>query len=97
MVTKCLQCIKIIVLFEFFCLKGIGKKIVHIKSVQNIHFFIDFNYKCLFKIFVLNPVVPSVLNIERVTKIFISVYEGIIKKISYERRTYESVDEESLS
>ena len=31
----------------------------------------------------------------RIAKIFI--LEGIIKKISYERRDYESVDEKSLS
>ena len=30
-------------------------------------------------------------------KILISIYGGIIKKISYNRRDYESVDEESLS
>ena len=30
-------------------------------------------------------------------KILISIYEGIIKKISYERRDYESVDEKNLS
>ena len=31
------------------------------------------------------------------TKISILFQEGIIKKISYERRAYESVDEKSLS
>ena len=31
------------------------------------------------------------------TKISILFWEGIIKKISYERRAYESVDEKSLS
>ena len=30
-------------------------------------------------------------------KIFILIKEGIIKKISYDRRNYESVDENSLS
>ena len=30
-------------------------------------------------------------------KILISILEGIIKKISYERRDYELVDEKSLS
>ena len=33
----------------------------------------------------------------RLGKIFISISAGIIKKISYERRDYESVDEKSLS
>ena len=33
----------------------------------------------------------------RSAKILISISEGIIKKISYERRGYESVDEKSLS
>ena len=33
----------------------------------------------------------------RSAKILILISEGIIKKISYERRAYESVDEKSLS
>ena len=33
----------------------------------------------------------------RSAKILILMLEGIIKKISYERRDYESVDEKSLS
>ena len=33
----------------------------------------------------------------RSAKIFILILEGIIKKISYERRDYESVDEKRLS
>ena len=33
----------------------------------------------------------------RIDKILILKLEGIIKKISYERRDYESVDEKSLS
>ena len=40
---------------------------------------------------------PSVLYIGRLAKILISIMEGIPKKISYERRDYESVDETSLS
>ena len=40
-----------------------------------------------------NPLLPSVLNIARLTKILISIKEGIIKKNSYERRAYESVDD----
>ena len=31
------------------------------------------------------------------SKISILVYEGIMEKISYERRAYESVDDKSLS
>ena len=39
---------------------------------------------------VVNPLLPSVPNIGRLTKILISIKEGIIKKISaYERRAYE--------
>ena len=41
----------------------------------------------------INPLLPSVLNIGRLSKILISTKEGIIKKISYERRAYESVDD----
>ena len=33
----------------------------------------------------------------RSVKILILIFEGIIKKISYDRRDYESVDENSLS
>ena len=40
---------------------------------------------------------PSVLIIGRLTKILISIYEGALKKILYDRRVYESVDEKSLS
>ena len=49
----------------------------------------------LLYMFPFNPLWPSVLNIGRLTKILI--LEGIIKKISYERRAYESVDEKTLS
>ena len=45
----------------------------------------------------MNPFVPSVLNRVRLSKISILIQEGILKKISYERRAYESVDEKSLS
>ena len=35
-----------------------------------------------------SPFVPSVLNRVRLTKISILIEEGILKKISYERRAY---------
>ena len=41
----------------------------------------------------INPLMPSVPNMRRNAKILILILEGIIKKISYERRDYESVDE----
>ena len=47
----------------------------------------------IFSPFLVNPLLSSVLNIRRLTKILISIKEGIIKKISYERRVYESVDD----
>ena len=40
---------------------------------------------------------PNAQKSTRSAKISILELEGIIKKISYERRDYESVDEESLS
>ena len=40
---------------------------------------------------------PSAHKSVRISKISILKLEGIIKKISYERRDYESVDEKSLS
>ena len=44
-----------------------------------------------------NPFPPSVTIWHRLEKLSILILEGIIKKISYERRDYESVDEKSLS
>ena len=40
---------------------------------------------------------PSILYIGQLAKILISATGGILKKISYERQEYESVDEKSLS
>ena len=48
-------------------------------------------------IWIFNPLVPSAHKSVRISKISILKLEGIIKKISYERRDYESVDENSLS
>ena len=45
----------------------------------------------------INPFPPSVPIWHRLAKLSILILEGIIKKISYERRDYESVDEKSLS
>ena len=49
------------------------------------------------ELFLLNPFPPSVPIWHRLAKLSILILEGIIKKISYERRDYESVDEKSLS
>ena len=46
---------------------------------------------------VINPLVQSVHFKGRLTKIFIFILEGILEKISYERRDYQSVDEKILS
>ena len=48
-----------------------------------------------YSMFNLNP--PSVAIWQRLPKISILIWKGIIKKISKERRAYESVVEESLS
>ena len=45
----------------------------------------------------LNPSPPSVPIWHRLAKHSILILEGIINKISYERRDYVSVDEKSLS
>ena len=45
----------------------------------------------------LNPLLSSVANMQSSAKILSLILEGIIKKISYERRDYDSVDEKSLS
>ena len=44
-----------------------------------------------------NPLLPIAHKSARFDKISILKLEGIIKKISYERRDYESVDEKSRS
>ena len=44
-----------------------------------------------------NPFPPSVPIWHRLAKLSILILEGIIKKISYDRCDYESVDEKSLS
>ena len=48
-------------------------------------------------IHLINPLMAIVASMQRSAKILILIQEGIIKKISYERREYESVDEKSLS
>ena len=45
----------------------------------------------------LNPITPRRTMVANFTEISIPFKEGIIKKNSYERRAYESVDEKSLS
>ena len=45
----------------------------------------------------INPLLPIAHKSARIDKILILILEGIIKKISYERRDYESVDEKSLT
>ena len=45
----------------------------------------------------INPFPPSVPIWQRLAKLSIFILEGTIKKISYEHRDYESVDEKSLS
>ena len=50
-----------------------------------------------YSFWIINPLVPSAHKSVRIDKISILKLEGIIKKISYERRDYESVDEKSLS
>ena len=45
----------------------------------------------------INPLLPIAHKSAQIDKISILKLEGIIKKISYERRDYELVDEKSLS
>ena len=47
--------------------------------------------------YLFNPLLPIAHKSAQIDKISILKLEGIIKKISYERRDYESVDEKSLS
>ena len=45
----------------------------------------------------INPLLPIAHKSAQIGKISILKLKGIIKKISYERRDYESVDEKNLS
>ena len=54
-------------------------------------------YKCVMIYNSINSFPPSVPIWHRLAKLSILILEGTIKKISYERRDYESVDEKSLS
>ena len=45
----------------------------------------------------INPLLPNGNYSYRIIEISLLKKEGIKKKISYERRVYESVDDESLS
>ena len=58
----------------------------------NIHNEKTFIHECVFDI---DPFPPSVPIWQRLAKLSILILEGTIKKISYERRDYESVDEKS--
>ena len=51
---------------------------------------------CLFQTFLFNPFPPSAPIWYRLAKLSILILEGIIKKISYERRDSESVDEKPI-
>ena len=57
-----------------------------------LNFWLTDNFNIIF-----NCSLLSVPYMARPTKILILIQEGIIKKISYERPDYESVDEKSLS
>ena len=73
----------------------------HLVAHRHKHFFnllvpsVVYSYRTFGQNF--NPLVPSAHKSVRNAKILILKLEGIIKKISYERRDYESVDEKSLS
>ena len=54
-------------------------------------------YLFIFLLNQLNSSPPNVPQREHLVKISILIKEGIIKKNSYERRDYESVDEKSLT
>ena len=50
-----------------------------------------------FFFFFVNPLVPIVLNFGVWQKFYFQYWKGSSKKISYERRDYDSVDEKTLS
>ena len=54
-------------------------------------------YSCPFIHSPFNNFPPSVPIWQRLAKLSTLILEGTIKKISYDRRDYESVDEKSLS
>ena len=81
---------------KFRKIENLTKKCVNLEGA------IKFNKTCLnnriYPVHVkINPFPPSVPIWQRLAKVSILILEGTIKKISYERRDYESVDEKSLS
>ena len=78
--------------FWAFCCDILGSGIIlgtHSKTPNNRLYSSEF--------WPINPLLPSAANMRRSAKTLILILEGIIKKNSYERRDYESVDEKSLS
>ena len=74
------------------------KKIINL-VVYNIYSIITCKYACDHSLSdrLINPLLPNGNYSYRIIKISFSKKEGIKKKISYEWRVYESVDDESLS
>ena len=66
--------------------------------LYNLNSCLPFKYGILLPTYhCINPLLPIEHKSARIDKISILKLEEIIKKISYERRDYESVDEKSLS
>ena len=71
---------------------GVPAFYIWIKKFQNIYFKYvveqneTYGNSQMFYANVINPLLPSVPIMTRLAKIFISISEGIIKKISYERQ-----------
>ena len=68
-------------------------KICLYSKATRFRFIKQLKYMC----YLINPLVLSAHKSARIAKMLILKLEGTIKKISYERRDYESVDEKSLS
>ena len=83
-----------------FGVKGILLPLVHVDSFYSTKSWILYIKGCMYTVNLynqFNPLLPIAHKSAQIDKISILKLEGIIKKISYERRDYESVDEKSLS
>ena len=69
--------------------------IIHLMKNVNTLFYSKRSKYFFYILLSFNPLVPSAANMRRNAYILILILEGIIKKFSYERRDYESVDEKN--
>ena len=70
---------------------------MELRESASLRYFFFINLGTFFINLCINPLVTDPLHLARMAKISISKTEGIIEKIPYERRAYESVGDRSHS